>query len=163
LLVFESDSNYFLSSEKSLLQVNRIYDFLKHKSSWAHQRTLEEIITGIDHSYCIGIYYNDTWSAFTIESQIGFARVVTDFTSFALLCDVYIEEFHRHRGLASWMLKYVFDSSSFKNIHTWLVEEGSDSPLYTRLGFLPLQSPNHWKEKTASKENKEQQNLTTSQ
>jgi ribosomal protein S18 acetylase RimI-like enzyme len=147
LISFDKDNSYFLSNEKSLLQVDRIYYFLKNHSYWANHRTLESIITGIDYSYCIGIYFRDAWSSFAIESQIGFARVVTDYTTFAYLCDVYIEEYHRNKGLATWMLTNIFEDPAFTPIQKWLLDTRDTQALYSKFGFQELATPKRWMEK----------------
>ncbi len=149
MITFDKDNSYFLSNEKSLLQVDRIYYFLKNHSYWATQRTLETIITGIDHSYCVGIYYRDTWSSFSIESQIGFARVITDYATFAYLCDVYIEDYHRDKGLATWMLTHVLENPDFSQIKRWMLGTRDKHSLYHKHGFSAISSPERWMEKVA--------------
>tara|TARA_R110002126_G_scaffold168931_4_gene317461 strand:+ start:258 stop:461 length:204 start_codon:yes stop_codon:yes gene_type:complete len=59
-----------ISTDKSKLDVPFIQHFLKD-IYWAAGRTIEEVQTTFDNSFCFGIYLND--------QQIGFARVITDY------------------------------------------------------------------------------------
>lgn len=77
------------STDKSKLQIDIIHRFLT-ETYWAKGRTVDEVETTIDNSLCFGVYLND--------EQIGFARVVTDYTVFVYLMDVFILPQYRNNG-----------------------------------------------------------------
>ena len=81
-----------VSTDKSKLDVPFIQNFLKDVY-WAAGRTLEDVQTTIDSSFCFGIYLND--------DQIGFCRVITDYVVFAYVMDVFIAENHRGKEYSS--------------------------------------------------------------
>ena len=81
-----------VSTDKTKLDVLFIQNFLKD-IYWAAGRTIEEVKTTIDTSFCFGIYLD--------EKQIGFARVITDYVVFAYMMDVFIDSNHRGKGRAS--------------------------------------------------------------
>jgi hypothetical protein len=69
-----------ISDDKNKLDVELIHKFLT-TSYWAEGRTLEEVKNSIENSHCFGVYKGD--------SQIGLARIVTDYTVIAYLMDVF--------------------------------------------------------------------------
>ena len=81
--------DYIISTDKSRLELDVIQDFLNNSSYWAQDRPLATIRTTIENSLCFGVYVGDR--------QVGFARVVTDYATFAWLADVFVLEAHRGR------------------------------------------------------------------
>src|SRR5437763_5993176 len=69
-----------ISTDRARLDYEVLYDFLSRTSYWARGRTLDVIRRSIEHSLPFGLY--------TDARQIGFARVVTDYATFAWLADV---------------------------------------------------------------------------
>jgi GNAT superfamily N-acetyltransferase len=86
---------YTLSTDKQRLDTTSIHNYLSEHSYWAKGRTMEQVLRSIEHSLCFGLYAG--------REQIGFARVVTDYATFAYLADVYVLEKHRGHGLSKWM------------------------------------------------------------
>lgn len=82
---------YRISTDKTGLDRSFIHDFLSRWSYRAQQRPLAVVEKSIENSLCFGVYDGKT--------QVGFARVVTDYATFAWLCDVFVAESHRNRGL----------------------------------------------------------------
>jgi hypothetical protein len=82
---------YTLSTDPARLDLARIYDYLSTESYWAQGRPFEVTQRSVEHSLCFGVYHGD--------EQVAFARVVTDYATFAWLCDVFVLEAHRGRGL----------------------------------------------------------------
>src|SRR5262245_27196951 len=85
-----------ISTDPTLLNVSLIHDFLANRSYWATGRPLEVVRRSFDNSLCFGMYER--------ERQVGFARVVTDRATFAWLCDVFVLEEYRGRGLSKWLI-----------------------------------------------------------
>lgn len=80
-------NHYLLSTDRSKLSLDTIHSFLS-RSHWAANRKRDIIAKSIEHSLCYGIY--DEKSPQT--RQVAFARVVTDYCTYAYLCDVYVDE-----------------------------------------------------------------------
>jgi len=76
--------NYLVSTDKSRLSLDTVSDYLINRTYWAKNRTREQIEKSISNSMCFGVYDG--------ERQIGFARVVTDYSVMYWLCDVFIDE-----------------------------------------------------------------------
>lgn len=88
---------YTLSTDKAKLDLALIHRVLS-ASYWAEGRTLETVRASIDGSLCFGVYRDSHES----EAQVGFARVITDYATFAYLADVFVVEAHRGSGVAGW-------------------------------------------------------------
>ncbi|HYX41812.1 MAG TPA: GNAT family N-acetyltransferase, partial [Pyrinomonadaceae bacterium] len=88
-----------ISTERARLDYGVLYDFLSRESYWARGRTLEVIRRSIEHSLPFGLY--------TAGRQIGFARVVTDYATFAWLADVFVLAEFRGQGLAQWLMQVI--------------------------------------------------------
>ena len=74
--------HFLISTDPTLLQIDVIHNFLSNESYWARGRRLEVVKTSIKNSLCFGVYSEG--------QQAGFARIVTDYATFAWLCDVFI-------------------------------------------------------------------------
>ena len=127
-----------VSTDKSRLDVPFIQNFLKDVY-WAAGRTIEEVQTTIDHSYCFGIYLN--------EKQIGFARVITDYVVFAYLMDVFITEALRGKGYSSLLIKTMLEDPKLRHLKIWRLATTDAHFLYEKFGFRLLAHPEKMMEK----------------
>jgi len=127
-----------ISTDKSQLNVPFIQHFLKD-IYWAAGRTIEEVQTTIDHSFCFGIYLND--------EQIGFARVITDYVVFAYVMDVFITERHRGKGYSSLLIDAMMKESKLQEVKIWRLATSDAHFLYKKFGFSALTSPEKMMEK----------------
>ena len=87
--------DYKISTDYERLEIHTIHDFLSNDSYWAQGRSVETIQRSLENSFNFGLYKND--------NQIGFARVVTDFATFAWVADVFVLPEHRGQGLSKWL------------------------------------------------------------
>ena len=94
----EKRENFLISTDISKLDINVIYNYLTN-SYWAEGIPLETVKISIDNSTCFGVYENDT--------QIGFARVISDKATIGYLGDVFILESHRGKGLSKWLMEFI--------------------------------------------------------
>ena len=91
----------------------------------------------IEHSLCFGVYDH--------ASQIGFARVVTDFATFAWLCDVFVIQGYQGRGLGKWLIQCIVAFPELQNLKRFILATGDAHELYRQYGgFDALQSPERW-------------------
>ncbi|MCE2571148.1 GNAT family N-acetyltransferase [Motilimonas eburnea] len=96
------------------------------QSYWAAERSLDDIATSVTHSECFSLYHQDL--------QVGFARVVTDYVSFAYLADVIIDEAFRGQGLGKWLVDVALSDPRWRDKLLMLVTNDAHS-LYQRHGF----------------------------
>lgn len=127
-----------VSTDKSRLDVPFIQNFLKD-IYWAAGRTMDEVQTTIDASFCFGIYLDD--------KQVGFARVVTDYVVFAYLMDVFIDEKHRGKGYSSVLIEAMMNEPELQQVKIWRLATSDAHFLYEKFGFKPLATPEKMMEK----------------
>lgn len=133
----ENTEGIIISTDKSLLDIDVIYQFLSH-SYWAKGRQPDVIRKSIENSLCFGVYLD--------KKQIGFARVVTDYATFAWIADVFIIEGHRGKGYSKQLLKTILDFPELLDLKRWLLATKDAHTLYSRFGFGELKSPGRFME-----------------
>ena len=127
-----------ISDDKNKLDVELIHKFLT-TSYWAEGRTFEEVKNSIENSHCFGVYKGD--------SQIGFARIVTDYTVIAYLMDVFILEEYRGKGCSKLLLKRIFEDDRLKRVKKWMLATKDAHSLYAEFGFEKIKNPDRLMEK----------------
>lgn len=68
-------------------------------SYWSPGTSLERVTKSARHSSLLV-------GAFLGGEQVGYTRIVSDETTFAWICDVFVDERHRGQGLAKAMVRY---------------------------------------------------------
>jgi len=128
---------YLVSTDKSKLDVDVIHEYLAQSSYWAQDRPLDVVERSIEGSLCFGVYDG--------ERQVGFARVVTDHATFAWLCDVFVLESHRGRGLGKWLIECVVAHPDLQGMLLVLLATRDAHELYRRYGgFDNLRNTERW-------------------
>ena len=132
--------NYVISTDPSMLDLDAVHGFLQ-RSYWASERPLETVKRSVEHSLNFGLYQEKD------RRQVGFARVVTDFATFAWLCDVFIDEAHRGQGLGAWLMETVVEHPELRCMRLWVLGTRDAHGLYEKIGFTPLSVPEKWMQK----------------
>jgi N-acetylglutamate synthase-like GNAT family acetyltransferase len=130
-------SDFSISTDKSKLDVDMIYNFLTN-SYWASGRSRESVERTINSSLCFGIYNNNV--------QAGFARVVTDYTVFAYLADVFILEQYRGIGLGKKLIGTILSCPELQGIKKWMLATSDAHGLYSQFGFKNISRPEKYME-----------------
>lgn len=135
------NGEFTISTDPESLQIEAIHRFLSEESYWARERTREQTEQAIKNSLPFGVYSG--------ENQIGFARVVTDYATFAYLGDVYILEAYRGRGLSKWLMEVITNHPDLQGFRRWVLATRDAHTLYEKFGFTALKFPARWMEKAA--------------
>jgi GNAT superfamily N-acetyltransferase len=135
------NSEFTISTDRNLLQMDVIHKFLSEESYWAAERTLEQTRRAIENSLPFGVYRH--------ENQIGFARVVTDYATFAYVGDVFILAEYRGRGLSKQLMEAIVSHPDLQGFRRWILATKDAHALYEKFGFAGLRFPERWMEKTA--------------
>lgn len=132
---------FTVSTDKARLDVELIHRFLA-ATYWARGIPAAVVRRAIDHSLCFGLYEN----AQDGERQVGFARVITDYATFAYLSDVFVLEAYRGRGLGDWLVATILAHPDLQGLRRWsLVTRGAHG-LYRKHGFTALANPERYME-----------------
>ena len=127
MIIREYVNNEFLiSTDKNKLQIDVIHKFLS-ESYWAKNIPLDVVQRSVKNSFCFGIYKENI--------QIGFARLVTDYATFAYLADVFILEGFRGNGLSKWLMKVILEFPELQGLRTWILKTADAHGLYKQFGF----------------------------
>ncbi len=129
----------FISTDKSLLQLETIHSVLKN-SYWAKNIPLEILKRSIENSMCFGVYIE--------KEQIGFCRVITDKATFAYLADVFIVEDHKGKGYSKLLMKEVMAHAELQGLRKFLLGTADAHGLYRQFGFKELAKPERMMEIT---------------
>jgi GNAT superfamily N-acetyltransferase len=126
-------ADYLITDDPARLDPVAIHAYLS-RSYWAANRPLEVVERSLAHSLCVGIYAPD-------GAQVGLVRVVSDYATFAYLCDVYVLEDHRQRGLAKAAMRLVDSHPRLQNLRRFQLVTQDAHGLYAGFGFKPLAHP----------------------
>jgi GNAT superfamily N-acetyltransferase len=129
---------YVTSTDKSLLQLDRVHEFLSTKAYWS---------LGIPFSIVEKAASNSlTFCLLQSGLQIGYARIVTDYTTHAWLCDLYIEEEHRRKGLSKWLVECILEELKCLRLRRICLATKDAHGLYRQFGFEVTATPENWME-----------------
>jgi GNAT superfamily N-acetyltransferase len=130
-----SSPEYKVSTDRGRLDRELIHRFLK-ETYWARGIPREVVDRGIDHSLCFGVYAG--------AQQVGFARVITDYATFAYVADVFILPEHRGRGLSKRLMSAIVEHPELQGLRRWVLATLDAHGLYAQFGFEPLTLPEHF-------------------
>lgn len=129
--------DYLISTDRERLDHDVIHRYLE-ESYWAKDIPREVVTRSIENSLCFGIYRG--------TEQIGFARVISDFATYAYLADVFVLEPYRGRGLAKWLMQCIVKHPQLQGLRRWMLATRDAHALYARFGFKPLARPDRFME-----------------
>ncbi len=102
---------------------------------------METVVRSIEGSHCFGAYAPD-------GTQVGFARVVTDFATFAWICDVIVDDAHRGRSIGKQLIQQIVADPGLQGLRRLLLATADAHELYRRYGgFVPISAPDRWMER----------------
>jgi GNAT superfamily N-acetyltransferase len=126
---------FMISTDPNKLDVDAIADMLT-RAYWAKGRTHDMIARYIQHSLTFGVYDG--------ARQIGLARVVSDYTTFAWLCDVFIHEDYRGHGIGKWLIETVHSHPDLQGLRRWMLATRDAHGLYEQFGWTLIDHPERW-------------------
>ena len=136
----ESRGDLTLTSDPARMDVSAIHRYLSQESYWARGIPLDLVARSLANSLCFGIFDG--------PAQVAFARVVSDRATFAWLCDVFVLEPYRRRGLARWLLDAIDRHPDVQGLRRWALATRDAHPLYARVGYAPIAHPDRHMERT---------------
>jgi len=121
--------DYLISTDPDRLDLDLVHRFLSEDAYWSPGVPREIVERSIEHSLNFGLYRG--------EEQLGFARVVTDYATFAWLADVFVLEPDRKRGLGKWLVETMTSHPELETVRRWILATADAHRLYERFGFRP--------------------------
>ena len=136
---FEHRRNEFLvSTNPTRLDLDVIHGFLS-SCYWAKGIPREIVARSIKHSLCFGVYDGS-------GAQVGFARVISDFATYAYIADVFVLESHRGQGLGKLLMEGITQHPELQGLRRWSLSTLDAHGLYAQFGFTSLKWPERYME-----------------
>jgi len=126
-----------ISTDKSLLDIDFIHEYLSNQSYWAKGRDLELVEKSIENSLCFGVFDLNI-------KQVAFARIVTDYVVFAWMMDVFVDENYKGKGIGKALIDYIVNHKELRHVNGIGLRTNDAHELYERYGFTKIPSPNTW-------------------
>ncbi len=132
-------NEYTISTDKNKLDISSIHEFLSNEADWSNGIPLNTLKTAIENSLNFGLYYKN--------KQIGFARIISDYSTIAYLGDVYILKEYRGNGLSKWLMNAIMEHPNLQGLRRWILLTNTAEWLYKKFGFNKLPHPEFYMEK----------------
>ena len=130
--IAELPQRYVISTDAALLDLDVIHGFIA-QSYWAKAVPKALVEKMIRHSLCFGVYEGTT--------QVGFARIISDFATFAYLADVFILPEHRGKGLSKALMETILAHPDLQGLRRWMLVTLDAQGLYGQFGFKEVANP----------------------
>ena len=137
LILEKRFSDYFVSSDPKKLDLKFIHYWLANESYWSKNIPFNVLQRLVENSLCFGVYHES-------GKQVGFGRVVTDYTTFAWLTDVFIIEGYRGLGLSTFLMEVILNHPELQILRRWLLGTDLAHGLYRKFGFEELDHPENF-------------------
>jgi N-acetylglutamate synthase-like GNAT family acetyltransferase len=138
--VFEQQRGEFtVSTDLARMDIDVIHGYLA-RAYWSSGIPREIVERAVQHSLCFGLFEGET--------QIGFARAVTDSTTFAYICDVFVLESHQGKGLGTWLMECVMQHPDMQGLRRCHLVTRDAHTLYEKVGFRSISKPERHMERT---------------
>jgi len=127
-----------MTSDPGRVDVDLVHFWLSEQAYWAKGReraVVERSIAG-SRPYCV----------YAGQQQAAFARVVTDAATFAWICDVFVDEHHRGRGLGTWLVQSIVADCAVLGVPRARLATNDAHEVYRRCGFTPMVGADRWME-----------------
>jgi len=137
-VVVRQRGEFVISTERARLDMDVVHGFLTN-CYWAKGIPREVVERSIEHPLCFGVYDSS-------GAQVGFARVISDFATYAYLGDVFVLDSHRGQGLGKWLMECIMQHPALQNLRRWSLVTRDAHGLYAQSGFTPLKAPERYME-----------------
>src|SRR6476620_159244 len=134
------NKGFSISTNKEYLNVDLIHNFLNQEAYWSKGIPKETVKKSIENtSLNFGVYKGEIGNE--VIEQVGFARVITDLTTYAYLCDVFILTDYRKLGLSKWLMETIINHSELQGVRRFMLATNDAHSLYNQYGFEQIDTP----------------------
>ena len=135
----ERKGGYCISTDKNKLDLKAVHAFLAEESYWSKGIPFEIVQKAAENSLTFGLYFE--------QQQIGYARVITDYATFAYLADVYVLHKFRGKGLSKWLMQTIGSHPDLQGLRRWILLTADAHGLYQQFGWTAISGPERWMER----------------
>ncbi|WP_336516427.1 GNAT family N-acetyltransferase [Pollutibacter soli] len=138
-IIEEEFEDFLISTDRAKLDITAIHDFLSKHSGWSDNIPFDIVKTSIENSLNFGLFYKN--------KQIGFARVISDFSTIAYLGDIYVLDEYRGKGLSKKLMDVVVNHPNLQGLKRWILLTSTADWLYEKYGFVKVPNPEMYMER----------------
>jgi GNAT superfamily N-acetyltransferase len=128
---------FVISTDRDRLDRDAVHGFLT-ESYWARGIPREVVLRSIENSLCFGVYGDG--------KQVGFARVISDYATYAYIADVFVLESYRGHGLGKWLMECIMHHPLLQGLRRWSLATMDAHGLYSKFRFTALKTPERFME-----------------
>jgi len=125
--------NYRISNDKSIINIALVHNYLCYHSYWAEGIPIDVVQRSIQNSLCFAVFNNN--------EQVGFARLISDFATYAYLADLFIVPEERGKGLSKWLMQVIMDHPQLQGLRRFVLVTKDAHGLYAQFGFTAYPNP----------------------
>jgi GNAT superfamily N-acetyltransferase len=129
---------YTLTTDQGKMDFNVIHAFIS-QSYWAKDIPVPTLQKAMANSLCFAALLDS-------GEQVGFARVISDYATFAYLADVFVLEAHRGKGISKRLMQFIVDHPDLQGLRRTVLATADAHGLYSQYGFTALAKPENFME-----------------
>lgn len=129
----ETRPPYSISTNASLFDLPKTHAMIAG-SYWAKNIPFDIFVRSVEHSLSFGIYHEQ-------DGQVGLARVISDYATYAYLADVFVDNRHRGHGLGKWLMQTIIDHPDLQQVRSFRLQTADAHGLYEQYGFERVTDP----------------------
>jgi GNAT superfamily N-acetyltransferase len=136
-IVEHRKDGFLISTDPARLDLEVVHGYLS-RAYWSKNISIEFVEKALEHSLCFGMYDEQS------GAQVGLARVISDYATYAYLADVFILEEYRGRGLSKWLMQCILDHPELQWPRTFFLATRDAHGLYSNFGFSVVDTPERY-------------------
>ena len=140
--------NIIISKDKKDIDLKKLVKYISKEAYWGKNTDRDVIVKSIENSLCYSVLLNNEF--------IGFARIITDYSTFKYLCDVFILPDYQGKGIGEKLLQFIIDDPEIKNGACLLLTKDGHG-FYSKFGFLPADTNKELTDKLMYKKDKKKE------
>jgi len=119
--------DFLISDNKAHISIPTVHKYLSEESYWAKGRPYNIVARSIENSMCVGAYTK-------VRNQAGFARIITDLSTFYYVCDLFVLPEYQKFGIGKAMVGFIVNHPTLKSLTGTLLTADAHG-LYEKFGF----------------------------
>jgi GNAT superfamily N-acetyltransferase len=129
------DGRWSITTDPQHFDLDAIHAYLT-RSTWSAGISRESVCRALSNSHGYALFDGEPGTV-----QIGFARVITDFATFAYLADVFVLEDYRNKNLGRWLCTTIQADPELQGLRRWLLATSTARELYEKIGWCVVKRP----------------------
>lgn len=135
----ETFGHYLISTDPQRIDIGVVHAYLSNEAYWSKEIPLAVVERSVRNSLCFGVYDGN--------ALVGFARVISDYATFAYLGDVFVLPEYRGQGLSKYLMTAISEHPDLQGLRRFHLVTRDAHGLYEQFGFQTVSDPGRHMEK----------------